>query len=262
MAMDDFYIDQKGLAAYFELQWLDKLRDDGVKERLHSKSRSVPDSFVSCDYSKAVACFIRDAFERASISPETILEVGPALGRNCYELIKHSADIKSITVVEPSHRLLSNFKQILVDGNGCDFTYINSVNKIGSFHFRTASISRECSHIEFCLIEAPFERGVVEEKYDLAICLNVLDQCESPNDVVNALKEATAINGILVLSCSYQWNKKHIKNELEAVDDINDYFGVGWEKLSEDDNEYRIRFNERYSLLFLAHIVAYRKVRV
>ena len=52
------------------------------------------------------------------------------------------------------------------------------------------------------------------------------------------------------------------KKESEAIDDINEYFGDHWVKLSEDEHEYRIRFNERYSLLFITHVVAYKKCAV
>ncbi|WP_324733713.1 hypothetical protein [Pseudomonas paeninsulae] len=152
--MDDFYIDKKGLAAYFEMQWLDKLRDDGVHEVLKSKSKSVPDYFILSDHTSNVARFISSALERDSISPETVLEVGPALGRNCYELVKKYADIKSVTVVEPSQRLLSNFKRILIDGSGCEFPYIKSASELESLYFQTESITKDCSHINFSLIKA------------------------------------------------------------------------------------------------------------
>jgi len=162
-------------------------------------------------------------------------------------------------VVEPSERLLSNFKKILIDGNGCEFFYIKSLNEIERFYFETASVAAACSHVDFHLIDVPFGKGVVDKLHDLTVCLNVLDQCDSPWLVVEGLKQCTVLSGVLVLSCSYQWNKKHLKNKREAVDDINDYFGDGWEKLAEDEHEYKIRFNDRYSKLFLTHIVAYRK---
>ncbi|WP_367646173.1 hypothetical protein [Vibrio rotiferianus] len=85
----------------------------------------------------------------------------------------------------------------------------------------------------------------------------MLDQCDSPLEMVNALKSATNVGGILVASCTYQWNKKHIQNMDEAVDDINDYFDQNWQRVSEANHEYRIRFNDRFSRLFLSHAVAY-----
>nr|WP_275440585.1 SAM-dependent methyltransferase [Vibrio sp. Of7-15] len=248
------------MAAYYEVQWLDKLRSSGVSEQLESKSKYVPDSFISSNHTQNVAKFIIDSLEAESINPINALEVGAALGRNSYELVTNIPSISSVTVVEPSHRLLSNFKQILIDGTKCEFPYIKSLEELGYLDFDVSTIAKSCDHVSFTLVETPFEPGVVTKEFDLTVCLNVLDQCESPKILVNALIDATAFNGVLVLSCTYQWNKKHLKEESEAVNDINDYFGDGWEKLSEDEHEYKIRFNERYSLLFLSHIVAYKKV--
>ena len=120
--VDDFYIDQKGLeglAAYYEIQWLDKLRLNGVTEQLESKSKRVPDSFISSSHSKNIAQFVIETLDAKGIYPKNVVEVGPALGRNCYELISNIPTINAVTVVEPSNRLLSNFKQILIDGAQC-----------------------------------------------------------------------------------------------------------------------------------------------
>ncbi|MBW3695503.1 SAM-dependent methyltransferase [Vibrio sp. T187] len=258
--MDDFYIDQKGLAAYYEMQWFDKLRLNGMTEQLESQSKRVPDSFISSSHSKNVARFIIEALDTGNLYPKNVVEVGPALGRNCYELISNISTINAVTVVEPSKRLLSNFKQILIDGTQCKFPYIKSLKEQGYLDFDASSIASACAHVDFTLIEAPFEHGVVTKKFGLVTCLNVLDQCESPKTLVEALMDATTLNGVLVLSCTYQWSKKHLKEANEAVDDINEYFGKGWEKLSEDENEYKIRVNDRHSLLFLSHIVAYKKI--
>ena len=260
--MDDFYIDEKGLAAYFEMQWLDFLRENGVTQPLFSKSKSVPEWFISSDYAKNVSKFIAKTLSGEDMLPTTVLEVGPALGRNCYELVKTFPSVKSIAVVEPSRRLLSSFRRILIDGQSCEFSYIKSINEIGYFSFDASFIASSCAHVDFTLLEEPFVHGLVHDSYSLVICLNVLDQCEFPKSVVDALKAATAQDGFLFLSCTYQWSRKHLKKESEALDDINEYFGEGWVKLSEDEHEYRVRFNERYSLLFLSHVVGYKRISV
>jgi len=257
--MDDFYIDEKGLAAYFEIHWLDKLREFDITDTLESKSKVVPDSFVSSDYSLAVAHFIKQTLKEKSISPQNVLEIGPALGRNTYELVQAIPSIDSVTIVEPSQRFLTNLKNILIDGTGCEFSYIRSLNELRSFRFNTDRITEDCKHVNFNLLGEAFDLNVVDRKHDLTVCLNVLDQCESPSKIVNALKDATDNTGVVILSCSYQWNKKHLKIQSEALDDINEYFDDKWLKLAEDDHEYRIRINERHSLLFLTHIVAYQR---
>ncbi|GLQ74047.1 methyltransferase domain-containing protein [Vibrio penaeicida] len=258
--MDDFYLEKKWLAGYFEIEWLDKLRELGIDTPLESRSKNVPDKFVFSEHSRKTSALIADAVSNANISPETFLEVGVALGRNCYELAQRLPSIRSVTAVEPSQRFISNFKHLLIDGGPCDFPYIKGLGDRGFLQFDAAPIASTCSHIDFNLIESTFETGTVQDKFDLCVCLNVLDQCESPKNIVSALMDATKLDAILVLSCTYQWNKKHLKDENEAVDDINEYFGEAWEKLSEDEVEYKLRVNERYSYLFLSHVVIYKKV--
>lgn len=257
--MDDFYLDETGLAAYFEMQWLDKLRANGVHEPLESQSKTVPDRFILTSHAPYVANLIAQTLKAHHISPNSLLEIGPSLGRNCYELIEQCPSLSEVTVVEPSARLLEQFKRILIDGTECQFSYIKSLHQLGQLPFVTKHLAEACQHIDFTIINAPFTSHITSHQFDLTVCLNVLDQCESPNDIVNALMQATAPKGVLVLSCTYQWNKKHLADLNAGVDDINDYFDQQWIKLAEDEVEYKIRLNERCSYLFLSHVVIYQK---
>ena len=109
--MEDFYIDERGLASYFEAQWLDKLRELGCKDKLQSKSKLVPDSFIQSPFFSDVSQFIYQCCQQIPLHPENMLEVGGSLGRTCYELIKLNPSLSEITVVEPSQRLLECCKK-------------------------------------------------------------------------------------------------------------------------------------------------------
>ncbi|EEZ82362.1 hypothetical protein VMC_28060 [Vibrio alginolyticus 40B] len=80
--------------------------------------------------------------------------------------------------------------------------------------------------------------------------------------MINALKKTTNVGGLIVVSCTYQWNAKHIKNKEEAVDDIKEYFAEGWRLVSEAEHEYRIRFNDRFARQFLSSRSRLRKNRL
>ena len=256
---NDDYIDERGLASYFEAQWLDKLREIGYHEILQSKSKLVPDRFIESSFFREVSNFIGDCCIEAELIPENMLEIGPSLGRVCYDLIKQNASLKEVSVVEPSRRLLSHFEKIIINGGEYRFPYIVSVNHLAWLRFDTTLIAQACEHIKFQCINEPFVSDTVSDCYDLTVCLNVLDQCESPSAIVQALHQATKSGGIVVLSCSYQWSKKHLNDFNEAIDDINDYFNTGWQKIGESELDYKFRFNERYALLFLSHVVVYKK---
>ncbi|RXJ74460.1 hypothetical protein CS022_02370 [Veronia nyctiphanis] len=257
--MDDFYLDEKGLGGYFEAEWLDKLKALNVAKPLDCRMKDVPEDFAVSTSTSVVANFIERNLQDAGVAPQTALEVGPALGRNCYELIQRFPSVEYATLVEPSFRLLSNLKKILIDGDGCNFSYIHAYKNIKEFYFSTRDFSDACEHVTFNCLNSTFDSETVSDTFDVTMCMNVLDQCESPNEIVLGLKEATNKGGVLFLSCTYQWKKYHFDDESVPLNDINDYFGDGWEKLDESDYEYKIRFNERFSRLFMTHIVAYRK---
>ncbi|ELA9310863.1 methyltransferase domain-containing protein [Vibrio parahaemolyticus] len=255
--MEDFYLNSRGLAGYFEAQWFDKFVEDKQVDAITSESKLVPLSFAKSSHCSQVADFITQAVSKNGKSPHALLEVGAALGRNYYELVQRLDSLKQATLVEPSGMLLNGLKQLLVEEQQVELTYIHGLNTFKTVEVDNRELVQNCAHVDLELINQPLEKDTVSKFYDLVVCLNVLDQCESPLRVINALKQATQIGGVLVVSCTYQWNAKHIKDRAEAVDDIKAYFGEDWRFVSEAEHEYRMRFNERYAMQFLSHVVAY-----
>ncbi|MEN2269902.1 SAM-dependent methyltransferase [Vibrio diabolicus] len=255
--MEDFYLTDRGLTGYFEAQWFDKFIEDKQIETITSRSKQVPLSFLSSPHCSQVADFIAQTVLESGVQPCSLLEVGAALGRNYYELVQRLPSLKEATLVEPSNRLMDGFKQLLIEEQRVELTYLHDVNTINTLEVENRDIVQKCAHVDLTLINQPFEHDTLQSSFDLVVCLNVVDQCESPLSVINALKEATKVGGLMVVSCTYQWNAKHIKNEDEAVDDIKAYFAEGWRLVSEADHEYRIRFNDRFARQFLSHVVAY-----
>ena len=257
--MEDYYLDERGLASYFEAQWLDKVRESGFTEPLLANSKQVPDSFIASLFFLAAADFIDVGLSKASLAPTNLLEVGPALGRSCYELIKRTSTLRNVTLVEPSERLFLNMRKLLMESGTYDFPYIKGLKELASIELDTTAIVGSCSHIRFKSINAVFDSKTTSDDFDMTVCLNVVDQCEEPSKLVRDLQARTRVNGVLVLSCSYQWSSKHLKNPDDASADINQYFNANWTKIGETELEYRFRFNERFSRLFLSHVVMYMR---
>ena len=256
---DDFYIDEKGLAAYFEAAWFGKFQALGQVHSLASKSKTVPDAYIDSPYFRDVSAFIANCCQRQKISPKDLLEVGPALGRVCYETVKAFSSLSKVVLVEPSHRLISGLERLLLNGGKTSFPYIYSLHQLNRISVDTSVIADECEHVNFKLIRSPMTEALVREEFDLVYCLNVIDNSSSPSMIVESIKRATKNNGVLVLGCTYQWSKNHLQNLNEAVDDINEYFDASWEKLDEAEFDYKFRYNERYSNLFSSHVVIYKK---
>ncbi len=261
--MNDYYVDDRGLAMFFETHWLDVLRDHGNQSVLESKSRHVSDRFIISNHFNEVAQSINNSLLINNIHPQKLLEVGSSLGRSSYEMIKAHGGIKNVTAVEPSQAFMKTYKDILLKGHKIDFTYIKSRQQLGHITFDSSPIAKVCADVKFELINKEFDSHTVDEQFDLVVSLNVLDQCPSPNTIVNALKHSVKVGGVLCLSCTYQWNKKHLLDSSEAVNDINDYFEENqWKCLSQHEHDYKFRFSERFSRLFSAHLVVYQKLDV
>jgi len=257
----DYYVDDKGLAMFFETHWLDKVRELGNHSQLNSNSRHVSDDFIIIRHFNEVADHIQKTFKQYHFKPSSLLEVGSSLGRTSYEMIVRNPSLKNVTAVEPSKAFIDAYKDILIEGKQINFSYIKSRKEVDSFKFNASVLAQGCKGVEFKLINQEFDNNTVNEEFDLVVCLNVLDQCPSPTTIVNALKNKVKPGGVLCLSCTYQWNKKHLLDFTEAVNDINEYFFESqWKRLSQYENEYRFRFAERYAHVFFSHLVIYQKI--
>lgn len=258
--MDDFYCEERNLGAYFEAEWLEVLRAQGDNTPLACASKPVPDAFVISPFYREVSQFIAACCQQADVAPSHYLEVGPALGRVTYETLRRFPQIRQSWLVEPSQRLLSHCQKLLMTPGCHAFPYIQGLNERGSLVIDTTVIASACQHSEITCINAPFDGKTLTVQADLTVCLNVLDQCQSPLTIMDALKQSTRSGGVLVVSNTYQWQKKHLLDAEDAVDDINQYFeATGWDKLNDTDIGYGFRFNERFSKHFISHVVGYRK---
>lgn len=257
---EDYYVDDIGLAMFFEIHWMDKIRELGNNAHLESSSRHVNDDFIVTKHFREIADCINTSLTQNDIKPHGLLEVGSALGRTSYEMIVGNKSLEKVTMVEPSKSFIDTCRDLLIEGKEVDFTYIKSRKEVASFKFDASLIAQDCQNIEFDLINQEFDDNTVSDQYDLVICLNVLDQCPSPTTIVDALKNRVKPGGVLCLSCTYQWNKKHLLDFSETVDDINVYFSKNqWKRLSQHEHEYKFRFAERYAHVFYSHLVVYQK---
>ncbi len=250
----------KAKARFFEAQWLDVLRTHGCEQKLVSQSKRVPDFFVVSNYYQAAAMDLLKVVVELDLKPMSMLEVGPALGRSCYELAKVLPTLQEAVLVEPSQLFFADLQNILLYGNTIDLLQVKGKHDTASITFNTASIAAACEHIDLELINDSLDEVSPAQYHDLVICLNVIDQCEHPSRLMQQIKDRVKPGGLLYLSCTYQWQKKLIAVEKEAIDDINEYFEpAGWKLWGENELEYKLRYHERFAHAFLSHGVIYQK---
>ena len=255
--MDDFYLTSQWLAAYAEAQWAD-FASDLHQDEAGGESSQVPLSFILSPFHTEVPELILQKLKAISLRPKSLLEVGSSLGRVNYEIVSSLDCIHSVYLVEPSKRLLESSKDILLKGGISRFDRVVARENT-QFELDTSEIANSYKHLDVIAINKPATAELDVPECDLVVCLNVLDQCDSPNEIMAFLFDKVPPGGVLALSCSYQWNKKHLKNPEEQVNDIKQYFDENWRLLGENEFEYRFRVNERYSMLFLSHTVVFQR---
>lgn len=255
--MDDFYLSKKWLASYAESQWADMAFVNDLNE-VDSEKLKAPLSFVLSPFHTEVPELIIQKLNEIPLRPKTLLEVGSSLGRVNYEIVSSLDSIHSVYLVEPSKRLLDASLDILLKDGVFQCDSLSS-HETPCFELSTSAIADVYKNLHVVAINEPAAPELDMPACDLVICLNVLDQCDSPNEIMTFLFDKVPPGGVLALSCSYQWNKKHLKNPEEKVSDIKQYFDEKWCLLGENEFEYRFRVNERYSMLFLSHTVLFQR---
>jgi SAM-dependent methyltransferase len=249
----DFYIDERWLSSYFEKDWFDQVLLQSPKVEFHFPQFEL--SNLYSPYHEQFVEFISNILETESIRPKSLLEVGSALGRTYFECSQRITSLENATLVEPSQNLARTFLKIFKEGHS--FSILKKFKDTQEVYFDPSEI-RTRIDLPFELVNKPYEDlGEKMPMHDLVICSNVIDQCKEPEKLVDFLKECVIPNGVLALSCTYQWNDKYVSDEFQ-LDDIKKFF-LDWKCLGETNVEFKCRRNERYWLTFLSHVVLLQK---
>lgn len=256
----DFYLDQRWLASYFEKDWYDHVIGSAGSNATEFEYSEFNPALLYSSYHEDFIAFLDAALRSAKLQPIHLLEVGSSLGRNFYEACKTFPTLKNATLLEPSENLSRLFKQIFESETIDSYPYLKGNSDLSSISFDTRSIQTTCADVQYNLVNEPFEFALMDDiESDLVICSNVLDQCQNPLGLIDFLKSHTKANGVLALSCTYQWNDKYIKSANIPISNINHCFNSGWTLLGETNIEFRCRRAERYWQMFLSHICVVQK---
>lgn len=260
----DFYTNTNGLTSFLEKEW-----SDFFKNELDFKFPAFNASKLQCSYSAEVASFVKEVAPK-DFMPQRVLEVGPSLGRSLYEFAKAFPDLKHALLIEPSKLLCDALKTILTESSEPIFSHFygngepKNAEFLREFHFQNAMIVDQLRGWDLKFVNAPFEEAEpLVEKADLVVGLNVLDQCRDPQGFIDFLSSSVRDGGVLVTSCTYQWQEKYLERRVVETmpTDIKEYFDAdSWKFLGEDSFEFKHRRNERYWQLFLSHIVCFSKI--
>ena len=269
----DFYLgNRRWLASYFEKEWFDHvLAQDAVPSSLFEFVPFDP-ALLYCDSHERVADFLCHTLTDIGVAPQRLLDIGPALGRGFYEIYQRTPSLQSATLVEPSEMLSTTFESLFRSRETCLYPTLWGNKEMVEVAFDSTQLQDSVRGVSISLINSSHEE--LEEDlgfFNLVTCFNVMDNCQEPLALVERLKRHTAPDGILALSCSYQWSKKYLGTTTERVDkllepatemptmNINELFSDGWTHLNESNIEFKVRRNERHWVRFLSHVSVFRR---
>lgn len=255
----DFYLDKQWLASYFEKDWMDKLIEQNADKNLKFHFPRFNSSNLYSSYHERFVSLIRSASDKVSAKPTSVLEIGSSLGRTFYEIAKSFSSVENAVLVEPSENLVNTFKKVFLSEKLNQFPTLFKYKDIEDVSFDASKIRNSCAHIHLEVLDKKYDELSGLGPFDLVVCSNVIDQCESPHSLVQMLKDKVSPNGLLAISCTYQWNDKYFKSNDEQITDIKDLFDNEWLLLGEDEIEFRCRRNERHLLTFMSHATVLQK---
>lgn len=256
----DFYLNERMAAAYFEKDWFDHVL---AVQRPKSPFAFAPfeTSALYCDYHERLVAFLASALRQVESQPRRMLEVGSSVGRTFYEVCKQIDSVETAVLVEPSENLSALFDRIFAGRDAERFSILSGNSDLIEVALDTRPIQAACNRVQVERLKVPFQKLESLGNFDLSVCSNVIDQCTDPHVLVDFLKNSVAPQGVLVLSCTYQWNDKYLGNApLDPISNIAHLFKAGWKPLGEMNLPFALRANERHWLTFLSHVMIFQKV--
>ena len=256
----DFYLNERSTAAYFEKDWYDHI----TRPESATKFAFAPfaPALLYCPYHEQLITLLQNSLKDHARPPKRLLEIGSSLGRTFYEICRRVPSVQTARMFEPSQNLWRTFNTIFTWPEPVRLTGLKGNNDLHAIDFPAAAAIRQaCAHVGWTCENEPFETAAIgSESYDLVVCSNVIDQCHNPEGLAQRLQVATAPGGLLVLSCTYQWQNRYTGNAAKPIRDIQDLFGAEWKLRTEANIPFEFRVNERYWMKFLSHACVFERL--
>ena len=253
----DFYVEEKGAAAYFEREWADLIVASGA-EFGFAYPRFEPQR-IACDHSARVMELLARGLHAAGARPARVLEVGASVGRGAYELVRAVPSVEHLVMLEPSENLRKLCHGVLTNTGARRYPVLRGAG-LGQVEFDSEQVARAMAHVNWELRGDSFEQaGDVDPPPDLVICMNVIDQVRDPWALVSFLWRAVPPGGFLLISCTYLWRTRYLSARMPPPSNLRDAFLLGWELIEEGEVMFHGRERERAWRSYLSHTLLLRR---
>jgi SAM-dependent methyltransferase len=260
---DEDYATPERLAIYLEIGWSDFLFET-PRVNVSDNGRPYPNPLcdrVPPNFPLAVATLARSWAKDISLDARSLCDVGGATGRTIFEFERQFSGLEQLVLVEPSGRFCEWARRLLSsDGK---LPQVPLVDRVGSPRWvaprtRPPPISR--ANERLTIVNETLERYQPQSGFDLITCLNVVDRHPCPSEVVDSIGRLMNDDGLLVLSCPFDFDQKSTPDVGVWIDDLNALFAgtSSWSHVGEDEVFYEFRSHNRSWTRFSAQVVGKR----
>lgn len=262
-SLDEDYATPQRLAIYLEIGWSDFLFGTGESSDPDKRVRDpnplrdrVPPSFPI-----AVAKLAQQWIADASLDIRSFCDVGGATGRTVFEFDGRFPGLEKLVLVEPSRRFCDWAQRLLSSDD--ELPDVPLVNRAGSPKWlaaksRPSAVARARERLT--IFNGTLERFLPQSGFDLVTCLNVTDRHPCPRELVRGIGRLMNDEGLLILSCPFDFHETSTPNPDSWIDDLNTLF-VGsdsWSHVGQDELFYEFRSFNRCWTRFSTQVVGKR----
>jgi SAM-dependent methyltransferase len=262
-SLDDDYATPERLAIYLEIGWSDFLFATS-SDADSCQSRPYPSPLhdrVPPQFPIAAVALAHDWATNISLDAKSFCDVGGATGRTVYEFERQFPGLEQLVLIEPSKRFCEWAKRLLSSED--DLPDIPTVGRKGSPQWSTAKarpspIARADERLT--IVNETLESCHPRQGFDIVTCLNVIDRHPRPSELVKEIGRLMNNNGLLILSCPFDFDEQSTPNAESWVDDLDILFeGLdAWDDVGQSELFYEFRAFNRSWTRFSSQIVGKR----
>ncbi len=261
--LDEDYATPERLAIYLEIGWSDFLFE-APSDVAPNKGLPYPNPLcdrVPPDFPIKAAALARSWAKDISLEARRLCDVGGAVGRTVFEIERQFVGLEQLVLVEPSGRFCEWARHLLsTDGMLPEFPMVDRRGSPEWIAPRTRPPPIPRANARLTIVNEALERYHPQHGFDLVTCLNVVDRHPCPTELVNGIGRIMNDNGLLVLSCPFDFGESSTPDTGDWIDDLNALF-VGtdsWSHVGQDELFYEFRSFNRNWTRFSAQVVGKR----
>lgn len=262
--MADSYATTDRLAIYLEIGWSDYLIEPKATSATaeHLPYPNPLEDYVLPHFPIRVAKLARSWADQQGSTIKSYCDVGGATGRTVFEINGNFSGLERLALIEPSRTFCTWAERLLKTGDELpEFPAMLRAGRPALIKAHNRPPPLPDANARLSIVNTTLERYQPSAKFDLVTCLNVVDRHPYPRTLIGSLANILADDGLLVISCPFDFRVETTPDRGDWIDDLKDLFGRSgsWTCVGEEQIYYEFRSSNRKWTRFASQIVCMRR---